>query len=595
MKAVSHFALLTAAALSLAAFPAAPQSTDLSAHDAGPDSTRPEVTQKGPSGIMSIVAGTGYWGNDGVPGPATDADLVMPQGVAVDSKGDFYISDPEQAVVYKVTAGRIAVYAGTGEGGYSGDGGLATKAKLNLPYGLALDAAGDLYIADQRNNRIRKVSASTGKISTVAGTGAGEGPGSIDDCPTPVDGIAATSSTLCLPLNITLDSSNNLYIADWGDNEIRKVTASTGKISTIAGSVSRAGYSGDGSLAINADLNYPRGVAVDAKGNVYIADGKNCAIREVTVATGIISTLVGSPGSPCQTAPSLSGTPAASAAIGIPQSVAVDASGNLFVADISYGLVYLIDAAKRNLYTIAGINFASSNPYESLGPEITLNSGPGTYQIMDQACGIAVDTSAASPTYGDVFFADGMDSVIYRITEAAAPPVNVPAITPAFPTGAASQLITIKATAAGSAIYYTTDGSLPTTASKKYTKPFTADQSAVITAFATKAGLPNSQASINVFIANPAPAFTPTSVSNPVGTTPVTITAGEGGVIYYTTDSSDPTAGGPTVKVYSKPIAVTDGETVKAAYLPSPVTDFAGNVWQQWSQITTNTFDIQLP
>lgn len=595
MKYLRHFALVALGLVCSAAFPALAQ-LDESAPEAADTEAHPKIVQAGPSGIMSVVAGTGYFGNYGIPGPALSADLTMPQGVAVDPKGDVYISDPEQQVVYKVTAGKIAVYAGTGVGGYSGDGGPATKAKLDLPYGLALDKAGDLYIADQRNNRIRKVTAGTGKITTVAGNGAASGPGANADCPAPHDGIAAAKASLCLPLAVAVDSKGDLYIDDWSDNEIRKVTATSGLISTVAGAYGRNGYSGDGGLAVNAALNFPEWMAIDPVGNIYIADTLNCAVRKVTAATAVISTVLGSPGSGCPGVPSLSGTPASSAAMGRPHAIAVDAAGNIVVTDKTYGLVYLIDAKKENFYTIAGINLPSSNPYANLLPEVTLNAGPGAYQLLTQASGVTIDTNKTSPTYGDVIFADAMDGLVYKIAQGTAPQTDIPSVTTALVSGSSGpEQVTITAPIAGSAIYYTLNGKMPTTTSTRYSKPFTLKTSAVITAFAVRAGV-NSQASIDAIVENSAPVFSATSVSAPGATTPVTMTVPvTGGTIYYTTDGSDPTAGGPTVKKYTATITAKYQENLQAAYLPPPVTDFAGNVWQQWSPITQATFPIELP
>lgn len=580
-----------------ATIPAAAQSDEVSVFEPT-HVLRPEVTaQTTPSGIMSVIAGTGYFGGAGVPGPALDANLTLPQSVAIDSKGDIYLSDPFGSVVYKITAGKIAVFAGTGQGGYSGDGGLATKAKLDGPYGVSIDSKGNVYIADQRNNRIRMVAAATGKISTYAGTGAGAGPGAQDECPIPVDGILATKSTVCLPLQLAIDSANNLYIADYQNSSIRKISAATGMISTVAGSYARVGYAGDGALAVNASLKHPQGIAVDSKDNLYIADTGNCAIRVVTATTGVISSVLGNPGQGCTGYVSYSGTAASAAVIGQPHAVAVDANGNIFVTDGQYPFVYLINAPAENFYVIAGINYPTSNPYFNLYPEVTLEPGPGAYLFFDEASGIAVDNSKTSPTYGDVIFSDGLDGLLYKIAQPAVPQTNLPSISPAFPTQTTGPTtVTITAPLAGSKIYYTTTGKVPTTSSTLYSKAFKVSASAVITAMAVKAGTPNSQASVNIVMANPAPAFSATSVSSFGGTTPVTMTVtAAGGAIYYTTDGSDPRAMGPTVQKYTKTITAKYLETLNAAYLPTPVTDFAGNIWQEWSPVTTATYAIELP
>jgi len=579
-------------------------------HSAGPPDpaeARPAVVQTAPSGIMSIVAGTGYGGYGPLGGLATDADIIAPQGVAVDKSGNLYISAPWLAVVYKVTAstGDIAVYAGTGDGGSSGDGGPAKSAKLGYPFGLALDSAGDLYIADQSENRIRKVTASTLKISTVAGDGAGASIGANDLCSPVVDGIAATSSGLCLPTAVAVDAAGNLYIADYGDNRIRKVKATTGIISTIAGP--RNGYAGDGGLAVNASLNYPIGIALDQDKNVYIADTGNCAVRKIEVSTGVIASLTGTPdgngsgGTNCPNGPggiSIDGTLATAAQVGRTHAIAVDASGNVFFTDSDALVVHLIDSADHKLYTVAGINFAQSNPYQVQGEyyllAVTPNPGPGHYQWLDDTSGLTTDDNTTYPTYGDIFFADVSDDLVYKVAHPAVTQANMPSIAPAFSTGVGSAQIEITAPVAGSAIYYTTNGKVPSTSSTKYSGPFTLSKSAVITAFTGKSSA-LSPAAIDVFISNAAPTLAPTYLTSP---NPVQVTisdTGTGGAIYYTTDGSDPTLGGSTVKKYTAQITAKDGETVKAAYLPAPVTDFAGNVWQQWSAITTVNYAIQLP
>src|ERR1019366_9345320 len=207
------------------------------------------------NGVITTVAGNGTSGNIGDNGPATGAQLNYPTGVAVDSAGNLYIADQYNHRIRKVSNGVITTVAGSGTAGFSGDNGPATSAQLYYPAGVAVDAAGNLYIADQYNHRIRKVS--NGVITTVAGSGTAGFSG---------DNGPATSAQLSGPGGVAADSAGNLYIADTSNYRIRKV--SNGVITTAAG----GGSGGDNGPATSAQLNYPAGVAVDSAGNLYIAD-----------------------------------------------------------------------------------------------------------------------------------------------------------------------------------------------------------------------------------------------------------------------------------------------------------------------------------
>lgn len=214
---------------------------------------------------ISTVAG-------GVPPPvtaaATTASIGKPQGAAVDAAGNVYFS-AGYCVLKLSTAGVLTVVAGNSRRGYSGDGGPATSAQLDYLRGLAVDGAGNLYIADKLNNRIRRVSP-TGTITTVAGTGAQAFAG---------DGGPATSAALYHPEDVAVDGAGNLYIADQMNNRIRRVTA--GIITTIAGTGDN-GFAGDGGPATSAWLSWPSGVAADGAGHIYIADTGNNRIRRVS-------------------------------------------------------------------------------------------------------------------------------------------------------------------------------------------------------------------------------------------------------------------------------------------------------------------------
>jgi hypothetical protein len=232
-------------------------------------------------GKISTLAGTGEADYGGDDGPAVSARLNYPRGVAVDGEGAVYVADAGNHRVRKVAAdGEISTFAGTGVAGAGGDGGLATAAELDRPYGVAVDGTGAVYIADAGNHRIRKVAAD-GTISTFAGTGEAGSEG---------DGAAAESAQLNGPHAVAVDSADVVYIADAENHRVRKVAAD-GTISTFAGT-GEADFGGDGGAAEAAQLNHPVAVAVDSAGCVHICDQYNHRVRKVA-ADGTISTVAG--------------------------------------------------------------------------------------------------------------------------------------------------------------------------------------------------------------------------------------------------------------------------------------------------------------
>src|ERR1019366_7208507 len=232
-----------------------------------------------PNTIITTVAGNGANTYAGDGGQATNASVGNAPGVAAAPNGSFLIADRFNNRIRQVnTNGIIITVAGTNNIGFAGDGGAANLARLNRPYGVALDLWGNYFVADTGNNRILKVDTN-GVISTVAGSGTAGFDG---------DGAAATNTALNAPSGGAVDATGNLFIADYGNNRIRRVDAS-GSITTFAGTNS-SGYLGDGGAATNARLNLPTGVAVDPSGYVMIADCNNNRIRQVS-PSGIISTV----------------------------------------------------------------------------------------------------------------------------------------------------------------------------------------------------------------------------------------------------------------------------------------------------------------
>jgi sugar lactone lactonase YvrE len=291
------------------------------------------------TGTITDVAGSpiGALGFSGDGGPATRATMGFSGGVAADARGDIFIEDFQNARIRRVDAfnGIIMTVAGNGSFGFSGDGGPATSAALNGPEGVGVDPAGNVFIPDSGNSRIRRVDARTGIIATVAGNGNFGFSG---------DGGPATSASLNFPLGATADGAGNIYIADIGNNRVREVFSATGTIETVAGSgdPSVCGFSGDGGPATSAQLCGPGSVFVDRLGNIYITDGGNSRIRRVDHVTRKISTVAGN-GTRGFTG---DGGLATAAQLDSPGGIAVNRCGDLFIVDSGSGRVRKVESGE---------------------------------------------------------------------------------------------------------------------------------------------------------------------------------------------------------------------------------------------------------
>jgi len=296
-----------------------------------PDSDDHRLRVVGPDGIIRTLAGTGVDGLSGDGGQAAAAQLSSPVDSAVDAVGNVLIADRTSHRIRRIAPnGVITTFAGSGTGGgFAGDGGAATSARLNNPSGVTVDAAGNVYIADQLNSRIRRV-APDGTISTVAGTGTAGSTG---------DGGAATAAQLNRPIDVRIDGAGSIFIADVAAHRIRRITPD-GIITTVAGT-GTGGYSGDGGAATSAQLNGPVEVVPDAFGNLYIADSENHRVRRVN-AGGAIETIAGT-GTVGFTG---DGGPARLALLNTPAGVALTAGGDLLVADRNNNRVRVIDGVE---------------------------------------------------------------------------------------------------------------------------------------------------------------------------------------------------------------------------------------------------------
>ncbi len=321
--------------------------------------TANNVVRSVANGVISNFAGSGALGSSGDGNAATGAQLNGPQGLAVDSAGNLYIADTQNHRVRKVANGIISTVAGTGTAGFAGDGGAAASAQLNAPFGVAVDAAGNLYIAEFSNNRVRKV-ATKGDISTLAGNGVSGFSG---------DGSQAGSAQLNGPQGVAVDSAGNVYIADTANNRVRKVTPN-GVITTVAGT-GAAGVSGDNRLAVNAQVGNPVAVAVDSVGNVYIADG-SARVRKLFLS-GIITTIAGTG----VRGYSGDGGGAPNARLNGPSAVAVNAAGSVWVADTLNHAVRLLQFTGGGT-TVSAVTSGASNLSGPVAPgEVIVIWGSG--------------------------------------------------------------------------------------------------------------------------------------------------------------------------------------------------------------------------
>jgi len=347
--------------------------------------------------ISTVVGNTTTGGSSGAGfagdgSPATNARLSSPIEIALDSSGNLYIADSVNNRIRKVTAstGKIATIAGGSLAGWAGDGAAATLAELSDPEGILVDSSGNIFIADLLNDAVREVSTS-GIINTVAGCCAGT-----PDRGFSGDGGPATSATLDYPLGLAIDSSGDLYIADSFNHRIRIVTPD-GNINTYAGLSPTGGYSGDGGPATNANLNRPFGICVDAAGNLYIADSSNNRIRKVTPG-GTISTVAGT-----GTAGSAGdGGPATKAQLNRPYDVKVDSAGDLYIADYGNSRIRMV-TPDGIIHTIAG----------GSGPGYTGDGGAAVGAEINQPTGIALAAN------GTIYIADSANNVIRLLTPTA--------------------------------------------------------------------------------------------------------------------------------------------------------------------------------
>jgi RHS repeat-associated protein len=350
------------------------------------DGSQQRADALGPA--ITTVAGGGSALGDG--GAATQARLANPAAVAVGPDGSVYVADTGDNRVRKVAPdGTITTVVGTGTAGFGGDGGPATQAELNAPGGIAVGADGSLYVADTANNRVRRV-APGGTITTVAGTGVAGFGG---------DGMPATQAELSGPLGLALGPDGSLYVADTGNNRVRRV-GTDGLITTVAGN-GTAGLAGDGSQATQAELNAPAGVAVGPDGSLYVADTGNNRIRQVGLA-GVINTAVGGGTNPDGNVriPGLLGLPVQLTA---PTAVAVGPDGSLYIADTGGNRLHVVSpegADQFNTSTIVGNGKAGASG----------DGGLGTAALIASPAGVAVGPD------GSVTFADRGNNRVRRLS-----------------------------------------------------------------------------------------------------------------------------------------------------------------------------------
>jgi sugar lactone lactonase YvrE len=339
---------------------------------------------------MITLAGNGAAGYGGDGGPAVAATLNHPAGVITDISNNFYICDRDNSCLRKVssTTGTINTIAGMPLiVGYSGDSGAATAAAIAYPTNITIDMAGNIVFVDSGNSCLRKVSSTTGTINTIAGNhslGAGYSG----------DGIAATDAQISNNCGLAFDAAGNLYIADGGNHCIRKVIAATGIITTIAGTPGVSGFFGDGGPATAAKFDNPNALTVDTSGNVFIVDNQNSCLRKVSSTTGTITTIAGVP-----TVSGFSGDGAAATAahLNAPTGIAVNDSGKIFLTDKNNNRIRVIKL-DGTIKTVCGLDTPGFN-----------GDGLCTTRALNAPIGLCLNTS------GNCYMSDQFNNRIRKI------------------------------------------------------------------------------------------------------------------------------------------------------------------------------------
>ncbi len=331
---------------------------------------------------INTVAGTGTGAYNGDGGPATAAEIQNPAGLYADTTGNLFFADQSNNRVRMIsTSGIITTIIGNGVGGFSGDGGQATAAEINAPQGIFIDKKGNIYIGDFFNNRIRKVNTS-GIIRNIAGNGFTNFSG---------DGGPATAAELNGPSDVCVDTTGNVYIADETFSHIRIVNTS-GIINTFAGNGVN-GYSGDGGPATAAEIHGPSGVRIDGAQNIYIADLQNRVIRKVNTS-GIISTVAGIAGISNYSG---DGGPASAAELTAPTGLCFDGMGNMYISD---------DYRVRMVNTSGIITTVSGNGQSGFSGD----GGPATAAEFNYDFAVAADAN------GDFWIGDVFNNRVREVT-----------------------------------------------------------------------------------------------------------------------------------------------------------------------------------
>ena len=332
-------------------------------------------------GVIFTIAGNGTagYGSDGV--VSTTTSLYQPSGVVADASGNVYIGDMLNHRVRMVdgSTGLISTIGGTGSAGFGGDGGPATAAQFNRPYGLTLDGVGNLYVADQYNHRVRKINLASGIVTTILGNGTSGSSG---------DGGPATAALIDFPNYVHADGAGNLYVTDNGNHKIRKINTS-GIINTVVGT-GVGGFSGDGGPATDAQLYFPAGITLDTAGNLYVTDFGNNCIRKVS-PTGFISTIAGN-----STVAGFSGDggPATAAKLNRPLDITTDHLGNVYIFDGLNNRIRKI-APPPPSAPVAGLSTTAASVCE--GNCLTFNStSTGT---IDSMRWVAPGATVSMPTF----------------------------------------------------------------------------------------------------------------------------------------------------------------------------------------------------